>query len=552
MQKIILPLLLSMLFFVGGIHAQDNTIIFDGDTITTPNGVSLRNNTVRIENSGTYTLTGTSADAQVVVDSAGSVTLILDNLDLTSTTTAPIYIEDARDVIIELATDSVNTLTDARSRRNDDDDDAEAVIYSESDLSFFGYGTLTINGQYEYGIHTEGNLSIQYGEYFITAQEDGVVGEDSIVLLNAQLTIQAGEKGLKTDDDDNRGGFIQITDSILNIQSGDHGIDAEGELMINDSTLDIIAQDRDNSADGIKAGRDTVFNNVTLNLVASDHGIDVDGDFTLNSGDLTLSVGNKGLNVEYTATINGGTITILNSEEGIEAGYIIVNDGEIYITATDDGINISIPDDDTTNYNQGGQGRGQGQGQMGGGRQVANNPYYLQINGGLIVVDASGDGLDSNGSITMNGGTVIVNGPTADMDGALDFDGTFALNGGLLIAAGSAGMPQAPDETSPAVIVSVTFDAPLAGGTIVTIRSEDGVDVLTFAPSKTFQNVILSAPELIYGETYTIHYGGESTGTATNGLYTDGDYTGGDTFQSFTIGDGITTVGASLGRGRGR
>ena len=75
----------------------------------------------------------------------------------------------------------------------------------------------------------------------------------------------------------------------------------------------------------------------------------------------------------------------------------------------------------------------------------------LTINGGYLYVNAGGDGLDSNGSIERTGGTVIVNGPTNDGNGPLDYLGTFNISGGLLVAVGSSGMAQAPSATRGAV-----------------------------------------------------------------------------------------------------
>lgn len=72
-----------------------------------------------------------------------------------------------------------------------------------------------------------------------------------------------------------------------------------------------------------------------------------------------------------------------------------------------------------------------------GGAAASNNEFH--INGGTLTVNAGGDGLDSNGSINMTGGTVIVNGPTNSGNGALDYDGTFEISGGYLVAAGRLG-----------------------------------------------------------------------------------------------------------------
>lgn len=69
---------------------------------------------------------------------------------------------------------------------------------------------------------------------------------------------------------------------------------------------------------------------------------------------------------------------------------------------------------------------------------------YLEINDGVVFLDAGGDGLDSNGSIVMNGGTVVAIGPTDSGNGVLGFDKTFSFQGGLLLAAGRSGMNQKP------------------------------------------------------------------------------------------------------------
>jgi len=63
-------------------------------------------------------------------------------------------------------------------------------------------------------------------------------------------------------------------------------------------------------------------------------------------------------------------------------------------------------------------------------------------------VDAGGDGIDINGSVVMAGGYLIVHGPIYNMNGAVDYDGSFTISGGLLVAAGSAGMAQAPGGNS--------------------------------------------------------------------------------------------------------
>ncbi|MDF2721598.1 MAG: carbohydrate-binding protein, partial [Paenibacillus sp.] len=183
----------------------------------------------------------------------------------------------------------------------------------------------------------------------------------------------------------------------------------------------------------------------------------------------------------------------------------------------------------------------------------------LTISGGTIYADAEGDGLDSNGSIVMTGGTAIVNGPTKDGNGALDYDGTFKQSGGFLVAAGSAGMAQAPSEDSAQRAILMTFPSAMNAGILVTLTDSAGAAIATFAPAKTFRTIVFSSPSLKAGETYTISTGGTSAGSAKNGLYEGGATSGSAKVVSFTLGDkvtyvnqsGVTTGSTGGGRGQG-
>jgi hypothetical protein len=137
----------------------------------------------------------------------------------------------------------------------------------------------------------------------------------------------------------------------------------------------------------------------------------------------------------------------------------------------------------------------------------AGGTSKLNINGGSITVDASGDGLDSNGSIVMTKGTVIVSGPTTNNNGALDYDGTFEISGGLLMSAGSSGMEQATSEESTQNSIIMTYTETQKAGTVVNLEDNKGNSVGTFTPKKDYQSVVVSSPELVKDETYTLYSG---------------------------------------------
>jgi hypothetical protein len=166
-------------------------------------------------------------------------------------------------------------------------------------------------------------------------------------------------------------------------------------------------------------------------------------------------------------------------------------------------------------------------------------------------VDAKGDGIDINGIINMTAGAVIVNGPTENMNGALDYDGGFNLTGGFLLAVGSSGMVQAPSTSSTQYSVMYGFDTMQAAGTMIHIQSESGEEILSFTPSKEFQSLVLSSSQLTNGATYTLFTGGSSSGTVTDGLYSGGSYSAGTQLASFTLSSVVTTVGSAGGMGPG-
>jgi len=193
-----------------------------------------------------------------------------------------------------------------------------------------------------------------------------------------------------------------------------------------------------------------------------------------------------------------------------------------------------------------GPGRG---GRPGGGPGqdtfAATGVYYLKINGGYVYVDADGDGLDVNGYIEMADGVVIVNGPIENMNGALDYDGGFKISGGFLVAAGSAGMAQAPDQSSSQYSLLLNLTSTLRAGTLIQIQSSDGDEILTFSPTKQYRSIAFSSPELANGSTYQVTYGGSSTGTATDGLYQGGTVSSGTELTSFTVSSIVTAIGRS-------
>jgi hypothetical protein len=273
-----------------------------------------------------------------------------------------------------------------------------------------------------------------------------------------------------------------------------------------------------------------------IDVDSADDSVHSNDNVTISGGNITLSSGDDGIHADAAIEINGGDVNITKSYEGIDSPTITINDGNIHLIASDDGVNA-------TSGNAGFDGMGMH------GQDILeiSGDNYLNINGGYIIVDAMGDGLDINGPINMTGGVVIINGPTNNANGALDYLGTFTINGGFLIAAGSSGMAQSPGTSSTQCSVMLNFSSSLSANTMIHIETEDGEEILTFVPTKMYQSIVFSATDLKNGATYIVYSGGSSTGSFTDGLYSGGTYNGGTRITSFTISSIVTTLGSSGG-----
>ena len=290
------------------------------------------------------------------------------------------------------------------------------------------------------------------------------------------------------------------------------------------------------STKGIKAGTNITIENGTLNIDSADDSLHTNDSLIINGGTFNLSSGDDGVHSDSTLDINGGEINITKSYEGIESSTITINDGEIHVVSSDDGLNAA-GGNDSSSIN----------GRLGQNNFNSSSDAMININGGYLYIDASGDGVDSNGAIKMTDGTVIVNGPTNSGDGALDYDSEFNISGGLLVAAGSLGMAQTPSDSSSQYSMSIGFSSAQEAKTLVNISEKDGSSILTFAPSKQYQSIIVCSPDLKKGTTYTINTGGSSTGEEKDGLYSNGKYSGGTEYDTAKISNSITTIGTQGG-----
>ncbi|TXJ04315.1 MAG: carbohydrate-binding domain-containing protein [Aeromicrobium sp.] len=300
----------------------------DGNSSVSGKNAEVKGDTITISAGGTYVLSGTLSDGQVIVnsDAQTKVKLVLDGVEITSKKTSPIVIEAADEVVVITASGSTNTLADsAASAADDEEEDAPtATLFSMADLTLAGEGTLTVTGASNDAIGSKDGLVMLSGTVNVNATDDGVRGKDYAVVQGGKLTIKAGGDGIKSDNDNtDELGWIQLDKGTVNVAAGSQGLDAVGAVNIADGELTV-----SESEEGIQGKAVTIAGGV-VDVNASDDGINATSHtetggteqveegviLTISGGTVTLFAGADGIDSNGTAAITGGTVAI-NTRSG--------------------------------------------------------------------------------------------------------------------------------------------------------------------------------------------------------------------------------------------
>lgn len=215
-------------------------ITLNGDSITVSgSGASSSGSVLTIQNSGTYVISGTISDGQVVV-SAGEediVRIVLNGASVTSSDNAAIYARQAKKVILTLAA-SGNTIEDGSAYTGTSDDEPNAAIFSKGNLTINGAGSLTVKGNHKNGIATKDDLVITGGDITVDAVNDGLRGRDSIAISSGIFNITAGGDALQSNnDEDTSKGWVSIDGGSFTIAAGNDGLQAETILQVTNGNI---------------------------------------------------------------------------------------------------------------------------------------------------------------------------------------------------------------------------------------------------------------------------------------------------------------------------
>lgn len=539
-------------------------VTLSGDGITgETDGVAITGQTVTITAEGTYIFSGTLSEGQIVVDAdKAKVQIVFDNVDITCASSAAVYVKNAEKVFVTLAEGAQNTLRNTDEYVAIDDNNIDAVIFAKSDLTLNGTGSLTIVSAEGHGIVSKDDLKITGGTYDITAAGHALSGKDSVRIADGTFILTAEKDGIHAENaDDEEKGYIYIADGDFTITSDGDGMDASNIVQIEDGTFDITAgggaansqkthesdmpgggmsqnierpdgesmpqmgekPDGENmpqdtttdesgtSTKGIKAGGGMYLNGGTYQINSADDSIHSNANIMIADGTYTLATGDDGVHADDALTVNGGTITVTESYEGLEGLTVTINDGTIDITARDDGINTAGGTDQSGFGTFGDHFKGMDSADD-ETEETTDNEMWMELNGGYIHILAGGDGVDSNGDLTINGGEIYIDGPSDNGNSAIDYgDRSSAyVNGGMLVAIGSSGMAEGMSDSSKQEVLMVKLGEQMEAGDVELTDSEGNV-IVSYTALKSYDCVIISTAEVESGATYTLTTSGTTT-----------------------------------------
>ena len=255
-----------------------SSVIFSGSTVT-------------ITQAGSYTLTGSLSDGQILVDAGkeSKVRLILDGVSITSSDSAAIYVRSADKVVVSLKEGTSSTLSNGGSFVQTDENNVDAVLFSKDDLTIKGDGSLTVSSPGGHGIVGKDDLKIKSGTISVTAARKALSANDTLTVENGVLTLYAGTEGMEASN-------VIISGGSVSVQAGDDGINA---TWISDTTRPAVE---------INGGA------LTIVMGAGDtDGIDSNGDLAITGGTIDIT-GNSSFDIDGSVTFTGGTV-IVNGQQ---------------------------------------------------------------------------------------------------------------------------------------------------------------------------------------------------------------------------------------------
>lgn len=418
-------------------EATATVIELQGDTASVQGqGAQVDGAKVTIDAGGSYIVRGSLDNGTIDVSlpsNDDTAQLVLDGASIHNDAGPALQVSKADAVYLTLADDSTNMLSDGTGYAlAAGEDEVQAAIYTASDLAINGSGSLSVNGAHYHAVSSQGDFVVTGGTVDIASAEDGAFASGAIKIGGGDITVNAGDDGFHSEY------LLYIADGTVDVESSTEGFEAE-RIYVRGGNSSIVASD-----DGLNASQSEAEKEASE---ASEAAAGPEGD----RGEPPTRPENDG--GEPPARPEGDRGEPPAGEQGAPT------------PGKADGKQSNVPDID--------------------------DAYLIQIDGGSLTVDAGGDGLDSNGYIVINGGTVFVSGASDADDSGLDYEYGATVNGGDVILIGAAGMAEDfTDGTQAHLMERLSGNA----GSTIEILDANGNVLASYVTPKAFQAMTASAP----------------------------------------------------------
>lgn len=499
------------------------------DLTVTGNGVSVDGSQINITQGGDFTVIGTLTDGMIYVNTEEKVKLRLSGASITNSDGPAIFFDNTEKALITITEDTENYLADGKDYSVED---ADAALFSNDDLEIKGNGTLTVKGNYKHGIAGDDDVSIETGVITVNSYEHGIKANDTLSITGGTISITTETgKGMKAELE------VIIDDGDIDITSKDEGIESKGTLTINGGDINITT-DEDGINTGNSSTETTEQNDMMQKPANGEQTSQMRGERpAMPQGE--MSQGGKMPQGEMQTPPEG-----FDGQTPPEMPQGEMPEGKMPqggMQTPPEGFDGQTPPEMPQGEMPQGemtQGKGGGRGGMGGGMpgghvdEETAAAHAITITGGSIYINTKCDGIDSNGNLTISGGTVIIDGPIMNGNGPLDSQGSFTISGGTVVTTSSAGMLQFPSGDGNQNIIRVNFSETQSSGSTVSLADSDGNELISVTPENEYQVFVFSSANIKSGSEYVVSVNGEEK-------------------ERFTATDGTSSAGQGGGRGFG-
>ena len=379
-------------------------------TETKSSRVSIDGSIITIKAEGTYIFSGTLDDGMIIVDADDSakVQIVLNGAEITSKTSAAIYVKSADKVFVTTAQGTQNTLANGGTFTPIDDNNIDGAVFAKDDITFNGSGNLTVTSPAGHGIVGKDDVKIAGGTINVTAAKHGVQANDSVRITSCEAVINSGTDGIHVSDDsdDEKESCFYIADGKVTIEAGDDGIHATDTFTAEGGEITVA-----NSNEGLEALNINICDG-NIDVTAKDDGLNAsgtNGSIVISGGDIRVKAGGDGFDSNGSIEISGGKTVVEGPSQG----------------------DTSVIDYNSTGVISGGIFIGTG------GAGMAQN-FSSSENQGLIAVSVGSQQAGSTVTLKDAGGNVIAE-QTPDLDYAAVYISTpdMTTGSGYTLTAGS-------------------------------------------------------------------------------------------------------------------